>query len=69
MSRGAWTLRTYPLDLIRISCAKCARSGQYHIRGNGEKLDEVGRRRQKQQLITLVFELVHMRPDGIADRC
>jgi hypothetical protein len=40
-----------------------------HIRGDGETLDEVGRRRQKQQLITLVFELVHMRPDGIADRC
>jgi hypothetical protein len=38
-----------------------------HIRSDGETLNEVGRRRQKQQLITLGFGLVHMRPDGIAD--
>jgi hypothetical protein len=29
ISKGAWTLRTYPLDVVRISCAKCDRAGQY----------------------------------------
>jgi hypothetical protein len=29
MSKGALTLRTYPLDLVRISCVKCAKAGQY----------------------------------------
>jgi hypothetical protein len=29
MSKGALTLRTCPLNLIRIVCHKCGRSGQY----------------------------------------
>ena len=29
MTKGAWTIGTYPLDLVRIACAKCNRSGQY----------------------------------------
>jgi hypothetical protein len=33
MTKGALTLRTYPLPMVRISCAKCARAGQYHRGG------------------------------------
>jgi hypothetical protein len=29
MNRDALTVRTYPFDLIRISCVKCGRTGQY----------------------------------------
>ena len=29
MTKGAWTIGTYPLDLVRISCSKCGRRGQY----------------------------------------
>jgi hypothetical protein len=29
MNRHVLTVRTYPFDLVRISCAKCARIGQY----------------------------------------
>ena len=29
MTKGAWTIGTYPLDLVRIACAKCGRAGQY----------------------------------------
>src|SRR3954469_20339553 len=29
MSRDALTISTYPFPIIRIVCAKCARSGQY----------------------------------------
>jgi hypothetical protein len=30
MENGAWTLGEYPLPMVRISCAKCDRAGQYH---------------------------------------
>jgi hypothetical protein len=30
VARGAWTLGEWPLPLVRISCAKCDRAGQYH---------------------------------------
>jgi hypothetical protein len=30
MTHGAWTLGEWPLPLVRVSCAKCGRSGQYH---------------------------------------
>lgn len=29
MSTGALTLRTFPHDTVRLSCAKCGRRGQY----------------------------------------
>ena len=29
MTKGALTIGTYPLDMIRISCAKCGRRGRY----------------------------------------
>jgi hypothetical protein len=29
LTKGAWTIGTYPLDLVRIACAKCGRAGQY----------------------------------------
>ena len=29
MTKGAWTIGTYPLDLVRIACAKCGRAGRY----------------------------------------
>jgi hypothetical protein len=29
MTKGAWTIGSYPLDLVRIACAKCDRAGQY----------------------------------------
>lgn len=29
MAHGAWTLGEWPLPLVRLSCAKCGRSGQY----------------------------------------
>jgi hypothetical protein len=29
LTKGAWTIGTYPLDLVRISCSKCGRAGQY----------------------------------------
>ncbi|GEO43621.1 hypothetical protein SAE02_77690 [Skermanella aerolata] len=30
MAKGAWTLGEYPLPMVRVSCAKCGRAGQYH---------------------------------------
>ena len=30
MAHGAWTLGEFPLPLVRVACAKCGRSGQYH---------------------------------------
>jgi hypothetical protein len=30
MANGAWTLGEWPLLLVRFSCAKCNRAGQYH---------------------------------------
>jgi hypothetical protein len=29
MTKGALTLRTYPYPMVRISCQKCGRAGQY----------------------------------------
>jgi hypothetical protein len=29
MANGAWTLGEYPLPMVRVSCAKCGRAGQY----------------------------------------
>lgn len=29
MGAGAWTLGEFPLPLVRLSCAKCGRRGQY----------------------------------------
>ena len=36
MPRGAWSLREFPLPLVRVKCDKCGRKGQYHT----EKLIE-----------------------------
>lgn len=30
MPNGAWSLREWPLSLVRVACAKCGRAGQYH---------------------------------------
>lgn len=30
MANGAWTLGEFPLPMVRVSCAKCGRAGQYH---------------------------------------
>jgi hypothetical protein len=30
MPHGAWSLREWPLPLVRVTCAKCGRAGQYH---------------------------------------
>jgi len=30
MSNGAWLLSEWPLPLVRVSCSKCGRIGQYH---------------------------------------
>ena len=30
MPNGAWSLREWPLPLIRVKCDKCGRVGQYH---------------------------------------
>jgi hypothetical protein len=27
--RGAWTVATYPHDLVRLACGRCERQGQY----------------------------------------
>jgi hypothetical protein len=29
MAKGAWTLGEFPLPLVRVSCARCGRAGQY----------------------------------------
>ena len=36
MPNGAWSLREFPLPLVRVKCDKCGRKGQYHT----EKLIE-----------------------------
>jgi hypothetical protein len=30
MPNGAWSLREFPLPLVRVKCDKCQRMGQYH---------------------------------------
>jgi hypothetical protein len=30
MPNGAWSLDEWPLPLVRVSCTKCGRAGQYH---------------------------------------
>lgn len=30
MPHGAWSLREFPLPLVRVKCDKCGRAGQYH---------------------------------------
>jgi hypothetical protein len=30
MAHGAWTLGEFPVQLVRVACAKCDRAGQYH---------------------------------------
>jgi hypothetical protein len=30
MGKGAWTLGEFPFPLVRVSCEKCGRTGQYN---------------------------------------
>lgn len=64
MNSGAFTVRTYPLDLIRIDCRKCGRAGQYH---RATLLDRFGPDRAMPDVLGLLTECP--RRENASDNC